>query len=365
MAIRIIHPAELGPTDISSWHSMQNSTPAFSNPFLSPEFAIAVGEIRSNTRIAILIDGPSAVGFFPFERHRTGVGMPIAAGLTDCQGMVHAPGVRWDARELLRACGLSVWHFDHLVYGQHPFAEYRTGSRPSPFIDLTEGFDSYREKIHSRSPQFCKSLERKERKLIRETGRHLRFTLDSRDESSFRALLAWKSQQYRRTSQIDIFSRPWVTDLLVALFNHHSSSFGGLLSVLYADEDPIAAHFGLRGSTILAHWFPAYDTKFHQYSPGLIMHLHMARVSPRTGIRIIDLGTGSQRYKEELKSGDFQVDTGIVTTGSLYAMAYRSGRIGSQRAAESIKQSPALSRVAGWLRNRYRSARNANAQISS
>ena len=283
-------------------------------------------------------------------------GLPIASGMTDCQGLVHAPGVHWDARELLGACELSIWQFDHLVAGQRPFEPYRTTMKPSPFIDLTDGFGSYHEKIALKSPQFCRNLERKERKLTREKG-SLLFVPDSHDVSAFRALLAWKSAQYRRTGQIDVFARPWIAELMKTLFDYRSGSFGGLLSVLYADESPIAAHFGLRAEKTLAHWFPAYDADFGKYSPGLIMHMRMAEFTPDVGIRIIDMGTGVQRYKDELKTGEFIVGAGIVSAGSLRAATHRAGIIGSKRVMAAIKQNPALFHSGRWLRRKYRSAR--------
>ena len=98
MRISVIRPDELGPGDIAAWHTMQRSTASLANPFLCPEFAIAVSRVRPAARVAILSDGPSLLGFFPFERRRLGVGVPIAAELTDCQGLIHAPGAEWDAR---------------------------------------------------------------------------------------------------------------------------------------------------------------------------------------------------------------------------------------------------------------------------
>jgi CelD/BcsL family acetyltransferase involved in cellulose biosynthesis len=290
--------------------------------------------------------------------------VPIADGLTDCQGLVHTPGLSWDTRALLRACGLSAWQFDHLVAGQGPFEPYRTELRPSPFIDLSEGFAVYRDKLSARSPKFCGNLERKERKLAREVG-DLRFVADSRDESAFRALLAWKSMQYSRTGQVDIFARPWTAELMAALFTHRSGSFCGLFSVLYAGDRPVAAHFGLRGGGTLAHWFPAYDVAFGKYSAGLIMHMRMTEFTPGAGVRIIDLGTGEQRYKDELKSGEFFVGAGIASTGSLVGTAYRAGRTGGQRVVAGIKDNPALFRAAHWLRGQYRSARNARMRSRS
>lgn len=74
--------------------------------------SVAVDKFRSDARVAVLTDGPDIAGFFPFQRRRLGVGAPIGAGMTGCQGLIHAPAAEWDARELLRACQLSVWQFD-------------------------------------------------------------------------------------------------------------------------------------------------------------------------------------------------------------------------------------------------------------
>ena len=107
--ISVVRPGELGPGEIAAWHSIRRQTGSLASPFLCPEFAVAVGRVRPDARVALLADGPDIVGFFPFQRRRLGVGVPIGAGLSNCQGLIHAPGAEWDARELLRACQLSVW----------------------------------------------------------------------------------------------------------------------------------------------------------------------------------------------------------------------------------------------------------------
>ena len=358
MRISVVHPGELGPDDIASWRLMQRSTASLANPFLSPEFAIAVGRFRPSARVAVLADGPSIVGFFPFEQRRFNAGVPIAAGLTDCQGLVHVPGAEWDARELLRACRISVWQFDHLVDGQRPFDHYRAATMPSPIIDLTGGFDTYYQKLRARSPQLCSNVARKARKLARESG-DLHFEVDSRDVSALRSLMAWKSDQYHRTGQINRFAQPWIVGLIEALFTTSGTHFGGMLSVLYARDVPIAAHFGLRCGPVLAHWFPAYDTRFSRYSPGLILHLRMAEAVPKADIALIDLGTGANRYKEELKSRDIFVGKGIVTGRSLLAAAHRARWAAGPWAVRKLRQHPSFFQAAHRLRRHYREARRA------
>jgi CelD/BcsL family acetyltransferase involved in cellulose biosynthesis len=347
-----VRPSELGPSEIAAWHSMQRQTRSLANPFLCPEFAVAVDNFRSNARVAVLADGSAIVGFFPFERRRSGVGVPIGAGLNDCQGLIHAPAAEWDSRELLRACKVTVWQFDHLVEGQRPFERYTVAVAPSPVIDLTDGFAAYQEKLRVKSPQFCKDLARKARKLEHEAG-ELRFIVDSRDKAELRALMGWKSDQYRRNGWVDVFDRPWLVDLVDYLFMAHGDGFGGLLSVLYAGEAPVAAHFGLRSGHMLAHWFPAYDQHYGKQSPGLIQHLRMAEETTTLGIHLIDMGTGVERYKQTLKSHDIFVAEGVVAQGLLSSTAYRVQSALTSWARHQIKQHPLLFRAADRLLRHY------------
>ncbi len=343
--ISVVRPSELGPGEIAAWHSMQRLTSSLANPFLSPEFATAVDRFRSNARVAVLTDGPEIVGFFPFERRRLGAGAPIGAGLNDCQGVIHKPGVEWEPQDLLRACKLSMWQFDHLAEGQRPFAQHTVGVSPSPVIDLTDGFAAYQDKLRVKSPQFCKDIARKARKLEREVG-ELRFAVDSREHAELRVLMRWKSDQYHRNGWVDVFDRPWIVDMIDYLFSTRSDHFGGLLSVLYAGQAPVAAHFGLRSGHVLAHWYPAYDQRFGKHSPGLIQHLRMAAETAAHGVRVIDMGTGIERYKQTLKSHDIFVSDGIVTRGPLIAHAHKANGALTNWARRQVKRYPPLFRAA-------------------
>src|ERR1051326_8193765 len=138
---------------------MQAAVPSLANPFLSPEFAMAVGRFRPGARVAVLTEGQSVTGFFPFERRRFG-GVPICGWLTPCQGVIHAPGAEWDPRELLRGCRMPAWRFDNLVADQKPFAAYHSAIVSSPIIDLSDGFGAYYAKLRVKSSRFCREIAR-------------------------------------------------------------------------------------------------------------------------------------------------------------------------------------------------------------
>lgn len=351
MRVHLCRPDELGADDIAAWQSMQRASSSLSNPFLSPEFTIAVGRLRPDARVAVLYDGPSFAGFFPFERGRFGGGTPICSwpGAL-CQGLVHAPGFEWDPRELLRQCDLAAWQFDHLVDGQEPFKHYREATIPSPVIDLSDGFGSYYAKAQVSSPRFCRDIARRARSLERDNG-DLRYVAYSDDTELLRTLMSWKSAQYRRMGVIDRFNQPWFVELIDALHAARTEHFDGMLSAIYAGDQPVAAQFGLRCLGSFAGWFTAYDPRFGKYSPGLIQLMQMAEGLAAAGVRLIDLGEGSAAYKEKLKSYDVYVSQGIVSGRSTLAMAHRARTAAAVWVGRTAFQHPRLYHATYRVRN--------------
>lgn len=350
--VSVIRPGELGPAEIAAWRSMQQDTPSLANPFLSPEFVIAAGRFRRGARVAVLTEGQSITGFFPFERRRLSVGVPVCGWVTPCQGLIHEPGAEWDPQELLRGCRLAAWQFDNLLTDQRPFQPYHAVMVPSPVIDLTDGFDAYYAKVCVKSPRFCKELARRARKLGRELG-ELRIVADSRDTSVLRTLMAWKSGQYRQTSHVDRFEQPWLVGLLETLLATRSAHVSGLLSVLYAGDEPVAAQFGLRTRSLFVGWFTAYDTRLGKYSPGLIHLKQLAEELAAADIRVIDMGGGAKNYyKETLKSSDTFVAQGIVTSLSVLGTAHRVRSSLTWSARRTIRQRPSLHHAADQVLRR-------------
>lgn len=354
LRVEVIRPIELGEGECEQWHAMQRRVPHLGNPFLAAAFAQSVGRFRDTARVAVLSSGPDLVGFFPFERNRFGIGRPIAAGLTDCQGLVHVPGLELelDAKELLRRCGLTVFEFDHLVDGQAPFEPYTTTRAASPVIDLSHGYGAFSEDLRDRSPKFLRTTWSKARKLGRDVG-ELRFEDDVRDPDALRLLMSWKSAQYRRTARTDRFARPWIVALVEHLLAADDAACAGALSMLYADGQPIAGHFGLRSETILAAWFPAYDVRFARYSPGLIQHLGMAEAAASAGIQVIDLGRGEREYKDSLKSRELTVAEGRVLRAAPAASAYWAVRAPLRTSRNFVVTHPRLYRTVDRALKQY------------
>jgi CelD/BcsL family acetyltransferase involved in cellulose biosynthesis len=344
MRVHVIHPSELGPGEIAVWRAMQRATQSLSNPFLSPSYAIAVGTVRPQSRVAVLMDGASIIGFFPFEKRRLGIGVPISGWVSSCQGVVHAAGAEWNAMELLRGCGLAAWKFDNLIPEQEPFQQYHLSTRPAPVIDLSCGFGAYYAAIRARKTRFCRELERKARKIEREIG-DLHVECGSRDLGALRTLMAWKSEQYQRTAHVDRFEQPWLAGLLERLLACQTADLTGLLSVMSADGQVIAVQLGLRSGGLLVGWFTGYDTRHARYSPGLINLLRMAETVAAAGVNTIHMGKGALKYSCPLQNDDLMVSDGVVTSTSVVGMAQRAYSVTTKQALTLVRQAPILHRT--------------------
>jgi CelD/BcsL family acetyltransferase involved in cellulose biosynthesis len=343
-------PKDLGSPELDRWRAIRSLRPDLDNPFLSLEFMLAVGRTRPEARVAVVEDSEKIVAFFPFERRSFGLGVPIGAGLSDCQAIICEADVDLDVHELLAQCGLAAFRFDHLVGTQRAMVAPTAIEGNSPIIDVSAGFDAYLAHEGRRSSDFVRTILRKERKLAREVG-PARFSFGASDDGALGRLIAWKSEQYRRTGRPDRFARRSTVQLVRELAKTSEPSLSGTLVTLYAGDRLVAVDFSLRSETTLAAWFPAYDREFSRYSPGAIRTLRTIEASSLAGLHRIDLGKGDEEYKSALKTGDLQVCEGwVVRPGPPRASPpsdERAARDGPRRRAPA---SPAPPRRPGYAR---------------
>ncbi len=337
MRVQIVRPHDLGSAEIKRWREIQLADPLLRNPFLAPEFTQGVGAFRDNVRVAVVTEGPDVVAFLPYEQEAFGVGHPVGYGLTDLQGIVADPALDLDPRTLLRACGLGVWDFDHLLAHQRLFQPYHTVKRVEPIIDLSAGFSVYEQEARKLAPKTHKTIRYKERKLGREVG-DVRYVFQSADPAELAVLMGWKSQQYNRTGRTDRFARPWI----VKLVEHFHETGFGVLSVLYAGDRPVSAHFGLRNGPVMAGWFPAYDTAVGKYSTGMIGHLRLAEGCAANGVTEIWMGRGGKEFKEWLKSREVPIAEGRVARRSAGATVNWVRTVPLNRARNAALDNPKL-----------------------
>jgi CelD/BcsL family acetyltransferase involved in cellulose biosynthesis len=307
MRATVVHPKELGPGDRSGWAEVLRADPALASPFLTPGFAEVVGAACDNARVATF-DG----GWFAFQTGEHGAGRPIGATICDAQAVVVPSGFDWDARGLVRACGLTSWSFDHAVPSQKPLVPFHRSRHLSPIIDLRSGYDAYLAAVRAQSRDVLSQSARRRRKLEREVA-PLTCEWNRAEPADLTTLLAWKSDQYRRSGVWDRFAEPWIEQVVRTLAEPRDDPhLEGVLTTLHAGNRLVAAHFGLRAGSRLSWWFPAYDPELGRYSPGLVLLLDLPRLALEHGVDVVDLGRGEHHYKLRVANSSSEVAQGVV-----------------------------------------------------
>jgi CelD/BcsL family acetyltransferase involved in cellulose biosynthesis len=302
--------SEVGPDIAAKWIEMLRKNVLLASPYFHPKFAGIVARASNNVELAIIEEENEVTALFPFQRMSGNTGVPVGHFLSDYHGLICEPSFACDPPALMHQCRLVAWDFDHLIPSQRCFSPFHVSLTQSPQIDLSQGFDAY-----SKMRGDVRSNRMKMRRLERDHG-PLRFVLHSADQTAMRQLLAWKSQQYRRTKVRDIFLVPWTTNVVQGVYGTQDQDFAGMLSLLYAGEKLVAAQFGMRTRSTYHYWFPAYHPQMAYYSPGSILLLMMAERAPSVGIETIDLGKGISEQKRRFMNASIPLATGFVELSS-------------------------------------------------
>jgi CelD/BcsL family acetyltransferase involved in cellulose biosynthesis len=353
MNIRATTFDRLTPGEIAAWASIQRENPLLDSPYFCSEFTQSVAQVRNDVEVAVLEEGHEVVGFFPFQRTSWNNGKPVGGRLSDFQAVIARPGIEYDPRQLVRSCGLSTWHFDHLLNGGTAFAPFVWREADSPCIDLPDGFEAYVAQRENGRKMVSRHGQQK-RKLSREIG-PVRFEPHVTDRAVFNQVIDWKSRQFQETGVPNIFDRSWVTNLLEAMLQFQGEQFSPMLSVLYAGDRLAAASFSMRAADVYHLWFPTYDVELSQHSPGTMLLVELLQAAEVLGIRRIDLGKGPEAYKQRTMTGARRVTEGTVDLRSSAAMMRWAWRHARDRIRSSPLYTPAkvparmLYQVRSWL----------------
>lgn len=326
--------------ELAAWDTIQRDNPLLHSPYFRPEFSQAVAAVRGNAEVAVIKKDGCPLAFFPYQRTLWNSGRPMGGQLSDFHAAIASPGVRFDPVALVRECGLRSWRFSQLVLSeQGMFAPFVWREAEAPYVDLSRGFASYvadRENGHRMLARY----RQKKRKLEREIG-PVRYVPRVKDPAVLATCIQWKAEQYRRTKIFNIFDWPWVVNLLETILECDSPGFASMLSVTYAGDEIAAINFGMRSGDVLHPWFPVYNTELAQYSPGVMHWIETMQAADNQGVRRIDLGKGSERYKRQLMSGTTRVVEGGVYRRASLGVIRRSLSNLRRRARSSTLCAPA------------------------
>jgi CelD/BcsL family acetyltransferase involved in cellulose biosynthesis len=335
MRIQAIPAAELTADQLSLWSQFQRADAALDSPYFRPEFTQAVAAVRDDVEVGILEHGHEIVGFFPFQRGKGNVGLPVGGKMSDFQGLIAKQGVALDPHDILKGCRLSAWRFDHLVASQDTFRCCHWDVADSPYMDLSGGWQAYENgqlAVHKTS---YKRMASKLRQVEREVG-EVRLDVFASDDTIFSSLIDWKRKQYRSTGVADVLAVDWTVAILRHILTFKTEPFSGILAALYIGDSLAATLLSMKSYGVLHGWFSAYNPGFAQFSPGLILWLELAKVAEKWGVSRIDLGKGPEDYKKHIMSGSIAVAEGSVDTRPLARMI----RLQWHKAYHWLRQTP-------------------------
>jgi CelD/BcsL family acetyltransferase involved in cellulose biosynthesis len=311
-----------------SWSHWQANNSELTSPYFHPDFARATGNVRDDVEVAVLEEAGETVGLFPFQRVKGKMAKPLGGRLSDYQAVIGKPNLEFCPQQLIRSCGIQVWDFDHVLTSQTPFSDYTSVVDLSPYLDLSQGFESYQSRLSKTGASELKQTLRKARKLEREVGK-LRLEFSVVDDAVFQSMVKWKSAQYKETQVTDVFGFPWTVQLLRKLLDYRSPEFAGTLSVLYAGDEVVGIHMGMRSQHVLHWWFPT------------ILLLQLAQACHAEGIGKIDLGRGGAPYKKRAMSGATSVSQGTVDLRPVHRVVREGWRVTREWLRNSPLRTPA------------------------
>jgi CelD/BcsL family acetyltransferase involved in cellulose biosynthesis len=317
MKIHCLPARELSADLVDRWNALQTANRKFESPFFRAEYTQAVARERDDVEVAVLEQDGQPAGFWSFQRGPGNVARPVGGGLTDYQGVVLRDDVVLDAWQLLAACRLSAWHFDHLVAEQSAFVPFHWSQAASPQIDLAGGYEMYLAGRRAAQASAVMQTIHKAAKSERQLG-PVRFELQTTDRGAFEAMLKWKSQQYAASGVTCPFSFRWTMRLLEQLLAAPADgAWGAMMSALYFGERLAAVHLGLRTDQVVHWWFPTYDSELGKYSPGSQLLLALVRELGPRGVERIDLGKGPETYKQHFMTGARTLAEGSIDSRAM------------------------------------------------
>lgn len=343
---QVITPESISGPLLERWNQLRGQHKIYTSPYFDAEFTKAVGRVRDDVRIVVAEINGQIVGILPFQENTRGNAVPVGGMLNDWHGILgkRSPEI---FEEMLKAADLQSFKFHAIDNSERLMKKYIFREFDAHYLDLSEGWDAYRKWVFKHSST-VKRQGQKTRAMEREIG-EIRFDFDCEDPDLLERLIKLKRTRYQNSNTFDILGVPWAADLVRELHQVREPDFQGILSVLWAGDEFIGAHFGLLTKDILHYWFPVYDRRFHKYSPGTQLLMGSAEKACELGIPKLDLGYGDDDYKFKFCNASEPVAFGVVNFNPVArVIEYQKYRMRNQ-----LKQIPMKPLVKRILRKFY------------
>jgi CelD/BcsL family acetyltransferase involved in cellulose biosynthesis len=332
--VDVLAPSALGALELEAWRAFRAASPRMASPYFAPEYSMAADGTVPGAAVAVIHRGGDIEAFLPFQR-RGGLAQPLAAPLSDYNGLIARPDADLDWTAVVRGLGAASYAFSGLVT-QRPPVGGRAFVHDGHVAHVGGGLETYLEG-RPKTRKFFKDKARRARALATELG-ELEFHFEDESEV-FDFIINQKRAQYLRTGRHDIFACGWTERFLRRLWEMRTPEFGGRFTTLRAGGRLVSAEYGLRGVGVHHLWFPAYDPEYARLGPGTTMTIETIKAAAAAPeLHSVDFGPSAEAYKSMYTS-----PTGVVYEGTVEAASLR---IVSSRVADAALAAPPLQRLA-------------------
>jgi len=348
MHVSLKAPSELTGAEVGAWRRL--GAVSHDNPFLSPEFAQAVGRVRADARVLVVRDAAGDVRMLlPIQLAVSGLARPLGAPMCDVNGPIGAVEDQALLSQALARAGVAAYAFSGWTGAADVGGVKLRAREGSAVADMCGGFGAWREAQRELYPKHFKKMGRLARQGEKEFGPET-VTFGPATAEDLATLISWKREQFSRTRRHDVLSPAWTRGLLETCAAQSGDGFSGVMAVLRFGSRIVAAEFGLRSGSTLHGWMAGYDRAFASCSPGLVLQERLLERAAASGVRQVVLGKGEDHYKRHYASFYAPVDDGVVTAAGL-AGGPRAMAAGLLHVVEQGRFGPA-SRLAGRTRRR-------------
>jgi CelD/BcsL family acetyltransferase involved in cellulose biosynthesis len=307
---------------LEAWAGQLQANSNLASLYFAPAFNQIVASARGDVEVAVVEDDGNVVALFPYQRGRFDVAGPVGEFISDYHGLISGPSFSLDPRELLQACGLVAWDFNHFPVSQASFAPFHREQHRSPIIDLSTGYEAYvKERREAGTEQIKKKWQPHAPHGARSRPSAICGTFAGQENIG--AIAGLENLPVPPESLARPLFHTLRRNTIERIHATQTPDFAGVLSVLYAGDQLVAAHFGMRSSTVWHYWFPTFDHAFSKYSPRVMLLLKMPEAASTVRIKTIDLGTGEHSDKWRLMNGFVATDSGSVALTGPVTLARR------------------------------------------
>lgn len=294
------------------WDEAVATNPALSSPFFRSDFVRSVAASTPRCHAMVFKRMGAVVAILPFEVQSRNRGVLIAPDIVGQHGLIAPENIMPEIElgESVDKAGLRYLRFDQVPACQAVFDPYTTRLDNSPHLILSETMEATRACWRASGQNTFARIEYKTRKLGNRGD--IMFEYDSSNPLLYRYLMTNKQKQFNRTGKPNELSAKETQIMLTYLIDERQGGCRSLLSGLYLNGAPVAAHLGLATERVFYSWYPAFGEISGNNSPGFVLFGYLIQALHEKGYLVMDFGTEPMLYKTRLTNSSHMIKRGIV-----------------------------------------------------